>query len=363
MKNLPELPKNAIERYNLKRAGGMQARLLDPTMVSMPENQVRHEEVWEKDAAFLFGTDNRIRYHKYHGELYIKSYRKFKGQSRVRWSHPVDVEAGIRQADHVREAYDPKTGNEVEKTKHVIELVRDLSHYFQQPGLTLLDFGLAATQAADTLVQTGFVDAVKEERQDVVDKIMKAASLDSLSRPNASRSRMILSHVWVDLIHELLVHKMTENKYANIQAKLIREREYERFVLGQTVLHIEEQIRASTGFEDRRSVLELKQFVNQYLGPDVVKLKPYAKKAATARFLIMNTGTKEELEALRKYIGDEADMYYATPTLVQTDKVRRLTQIKKDISQGLEIGDLFLVTPVEEREDALEKYYATHKAG
>lgn len=357
--------KNRIERKVLKRAGGMQAQLIDPTTVFIPENQVRHQEVWNKDTVFLFTTDNRIRYNKFTGDLFIKSYRKVNGQSRVRWSHPVDLEAGIRQADHVREAYDRKTGVEVEKTKGAIGLVRDLSVEFQESGLTPLEIRLMSEKAAATLTDLGFVDAVKEEKQLVVEKIMKAATLDSRTRVNSSRSRMILSNVWVDLIHELLVEKMTENKYASIQAKLIREREFERFVLGQTVSYIDEQARSSSGFENRRSVLELKQFVKKYLSSDVVKLQPYARVAAISRFLIMNTGTAEELDALRRFIGDDADMYYGTKPfmdLEKPEKTNRLTGVKQKIIQIGEIGELFLHTKTDERDAALEAYYASHKA-
>lgn len=363
----PPNKKHGIERKVLKRAGGMQGRLIDPTTVYVPENPVRHQEVWNKDTAFVFTTDDRVRHNKYTGDLFIKSYRNVNGKSLVRWSHPVDVEAGIRLADHVKEAYDSATGREVERTKGAISLVKDLSVDFQKPGLAPLDIQLMSEEAAATLAKLGFIDAVKEEKLDVVKKIMRAAALDSKTRVNGPRSRMILSHVWVDLIHELLVEKMTGNKYTSIKAKLIREREFERFVLDQTVSHIDEQTQTSSSFEDRRSVLELKHFVAKYLSSDVVKLKPYSQVAAISRFLLMTTGTQAEFDLLRKYIGDKADAYRNTkpltdPSLDRADKIIVLADVRKKIIECAEIGELFLHTETAKREEALEQYHATHKA-
>lgn len=291
-------------------------------------------------------------------------YRNINGGSRVRWSKPEDLEAGIRQADHVREVYDPKTGKEVEKTKLVISLVRDLSVHMQKEILFPLDIQLMAEKSANTLMQAGFIDAQKERRQEVVAKILKAASLDSQHRVNSPRSRLILSHAWVDLIRELLVSKMTENKYASIGAKLIREREFERFLLSQVASHIGLLTQPGNSFEAARNIAELKFFVRQYLSKDIMRLKPYASLAATSRFLILNTGTQDELNTLRNYIGDKADMYYGTPPFTQLsfgDQTKRLGGIKKNIEQSLDIGELFLYTKTSERANALEGYYNEKK--
>lgn len=352
---------NNVERHILKRAHGLQATLIDPSLVSVPENWARHEEVWGKNVDFTFPADKRVRHHKYEGKLFIKSYRKIKNINRVRWSRLEDIEAGVRQADHIIDAYDPEGGKEVGKTKQVIELVKDLSKDFQQSGLTHMDIRLIAEKGALGLLQAGFINAQRSQRLEIADKITRAAQLDSKTRVNSSRSRLILSHVWVDLIRELLVGRVTEDKYTSIQAKLIREREFERFLLGQVVAHIDGLSGKTESFEDPRRLQEIKAFAREYLSPQMVKLKPYARMAAISRFLIVNTGTAEELDALRKYIGDEADMYAGTPALTsqnlsREERIRRLGGIKTMIEEGLEIGELFLHTKSEDRKEALEQY-------
>ncbi len=344
--------KHGIERHNLRRAGGMQGRLIDPNLVIGEENKARSDEVRHVDIKYLFPTDNRIRYHKYNGDVYLKSYRKVKSRSLVRWSKLVDLEAAIRLSGHVIEAYDPKTGKEIEKTRTAISLVRSLSIRLQRSGLFPMDMQLMAEDAALELTQAGFINAQKEEKQKTVEKVMKAARLDSVNRVNPSRSRLILSHAWVDLIRELLIGKMTENKYVSIQAKLIRERELERFVLLQTASYIDELTRGQSSFEESRSAVEFKQFARQFLSNEVVKLKPYSRVAATARFLIMNTGTEEELEKLRKYIGDDAGMYRGTPPLTKLareEQQKRLRGIKMEIVNILQEGEANLHIKTSER--------------
>lgn len=352
--------KNNIERKILQRAGGMQGGLFDVNLTYPPENIVRNTEVWDKNVDFLFPGDDRVRYHRFTGDAFFKSFRN----GRVRWSKPIDIENGIRLANHVQEAYDPKTGREVEKTKQVISLVRDLSISFQKQGLVPLDIQLMAVEAGEKLAGTGFVNAEKESKQEIVGKIVRAASLDSKARVNSARSRLILSHAWVDLIKELLVGKVIENKYGSIGAKFVREREFERFVLSQVNSHIDELLRVSSSFEDRRNIRELKAFAARYLSRDVIKLKPYSVVAATSRFLIMNTGSKEELDMLKKYIGEDAGMYYGTTPFTKLDKekqISRLKGVKSMIREGLDIGELFLHTKTSERSVALEQYYSQKK--
>ena len=350
---------NNLERHVLKRAKSLQHRLIESEQVFVSENADRQREAFGQHTAFLIPGDDRIRHHRYKGELFLKSYRKVNKQANVRWSKPEDVEAGIRMADHVREAYDPQTGREIEKTHQVVALVHSLSVAMQQEGVKPLDMQKMAEDAASQLTEAGFINAQKDSRVDTVEKIMRAANLDSRKRVNTPRSRMIVSHVWVDLIRELLVGKMTENKYSRIGAKLIREREFERFLMFQTLAHIAEMDGVTSSFEDARSSRELKMFIGRYLSRDVIKLKPYAKMAARVRFLIMNTGTEEELSQLRQYIGEEADMYRGTPPFTKLegpDKKRRLQGVRQSLVEGLEVAELFLHTETSKREQALENY-------
>lgn len=353
---------NKIERHILRRAGGMQGRLFDPDIKANPENVTRHAEVWRDDVSYLFPGDDRVRWNTYTGELFLRSSRQRKGEQVIRWSKPLDLENGIRMAGRVSESYDPKTGKEMLKIKDAIQLIKGLSQSFQKPGLRSLEMDAFAKEAVDRLSQLGFVSAVNAEKQKIAEQILKAGSRDVLNRVNPARSRLILSNVWVDLIHELLVGKVTENKYASVGAKLTREREFERFVLAQVTSHIEGLLRTPTSFEDKKNIQDFKVFVRQYLGNDVVRLKPYAKIAAVTRFLVMNTGTKAEHDLLKKYIGEEAEMYYGTKPfteLSQKEREARLKGIRFIIQEELELAEILLHTKTEDRARVIEE----HKKG
>lgn len=62
--------KNKVETHILKqRAQGIQGQLIDPTQVFIPENVVRHEEVWNSNVEYLIPGEKRIRYNKFKGDL------------------------------------------------------------------------------------------------------------------------------------------------------------------------------------------------------------------------------------------------------------------------------------------------------
>lgn len=342
MNEVPGPNKHNIERGVLKkRAGpGLQDRIFNGESSIEPENPDKSREVIGFPR--LFSSDHRIRYNQ-EGDVFIVSYRERGEGYLTRWSTYPDIETAIRGAEHVREKYNIPNGEEIGKVRNVIGLVKDLSVNLQERGIAPLDMRSMAEYAAEALVQSGFDTAVKPKKIQIMEKIMSATDLDKRNRVNPSRSRLILSHAWVDLIQELLVGRRIEEKFGSVREKLIRSREFQCFLLSQAVEYIDEAVGQRTGHhEEERTIGELKTFARDYLSSQFINTKPYSQVAAISRFLITHTGTQEELIALSRYIGDNAQIFEGTPRFSHLgggDKKRRLLQISKAITGVLKDGE------------------------
>lgn len=353
--------RHKIETSVLKKRAGrrLQHRVPDSKAFIVPEDPEKSEYVLQQPR--LFPRDHRIR-HNPEGEVFIVSYRgkaKKKEEqqpgkvSLIRWSRYSDIETAIRGAEHVRKKYDiPNNGEAIGNIRNVIDLVKDLSLELQQRGVTDIGMGLMSTKAGEVLLQNGYDTAVKPGKIKIFEQIMSATNLDSLDRVNPSRSRLILSHVWIDLIQELLVGRRVEEKYKTVREKLIRSREFQRFLLSQAAAYIDESVSQRTGHhEEERTTGELKTFAREYLSSHFINTMPYSQVAAVSRFLIVHKGTPEEVITLSKYIGEDAQMFEGTPRLSQLDgreRKRRLSQISILIKRVLKEGEEALTPKKEE---------------
>lgn len=347
MSEIPGPTPNNIERGVLKKRSGtaLATRVFGNKPYIEPENPAKSREV--RDLPSLIPNDHRIRFNP-QGDVYIVSYRKKPQETtpRSRWGKYKDIEAAIRGAGYVREAYGMGSGEEIGKVRKVIDLVKGLSSDLQKRGVTPLDMGLMAQDAAAALVKSGFDTAVKFEKRQILEKIMSATNLDRQNRVNPSRSRLILSHAWIDLIQELLVGQRIEDKYGSVRAKLIRSREFQRFLLSQAASYIEDAATLRRGdHEEGRTIRELKAFAQRYLSNQFINTKPYSQVAAVSRYLIMTTGTPLEKQNLAKYIGEDAVIYDVLPMSRLTPELRkrRLAGIKGRIERVLEDGEVALV--------------------
>lgn len=335
---------NNVERSVLK--GRMRSGLQQPLVAIVSENPERSFQA--QYLPRLFPTDDRVKWDN-EGNVWIVSYRskdKVKDVDYERWGIYKDVEAAIRGTGYVAEAYG-KDGERSTNVKNVITQVRDLSRSFQRPGITLLEINQMAQVAATTLVENNYDTAVKPEKQEVVKKIMEAVRVDKLDRVNPSRSRLILSHAWVDLIQELLIDQRIEDKYSALRSALIRSREFQRFLLEQAAAYLEDAVTLRRGdYEEARTIRELKIFARRYLSNHFINTKPYSRVAAKSRFLIVHTGTQKEIGSLSGYIGNDAEIYKGTPQLSQLDgrdRKKRLSQISTAIKEVLKEGEDALV--------------------
>lgn len=335
-----EVHHNRIERHVLKaRAGTAEERLNKKKADIEAKNRERDLEIGSHPR--LFPGDYRIR-HSPTGEVYVRTYRT-KEKIRPIWLPYPDIETAIRASEHIMEKYEIPDGNEIGKVRNVIGLVKDLSSELQQRGVTEIGMGLMSTKAGEVLAENRYDTAVGPGKKKILEQIMSATNLDSLDRVNPSRSRLILSHVWIDLIQELLVGRRVEEKYRTVREKLIRSREFQRFLLSQAAAYIDEAVSQRVGHhEEEMTTRELKTFAREYLSNHFINTMPYSRVAAISRFLIMHTGTSEEVMALSKYIGEDAQMFEGTPRLSQLDgreRKRRLSQISVAIKRILEEGE------------------------
>lgn len=364
-------PEFALEREVLKRGKGLLRQMDDQAVLFVDSNIASSMEAESHDP--LFPGDKRIRA-SLAGDIYFISYRSTSRMNalfvdlpegndtkieKVIWAKSTDVESGIRRSSHIAAKYEPGTGETILNIQEVIQRIHDLSQEYHRSGITEEERQKMAEETAEVLVRTGFANATKPEKVRIMDKVLAAGQRDVLQRINPPRSRMILSNVWIDLTKELIEGRYAKEKYKSIHAKLIRERELERFFLSQVherINQIDEEREGSREIETEIS--DIQNFTHQYLNPNQIRVKPYSRAAAIVRFDLFGDGAapafdengevdrqkmNPHLTILSKYIGsDEAQIYKGTPhfkSLSIKDRISRLKGAAFTIEEALNEGE------------------------
>lgn len=357
------MPTNRIERHILKQGGGLQAEMEFEPTIYMAENEERSREV--AGLQNLLPFERRMRYDQ-QGDIFVRSSppkrtqpdmfpyivrKKSPRVAYVRWSKLGTIETAIRQASHIAEQYG-KSGETTKSTLTVVDTLKGLTQAYQQSNVDEEARLQLEVETAAILEQTGYANATKPEKQGIATQIVSAAKRDSKERINRSRSRLILSHVWIDVSRELIVGRKAGEKYSTLRELLLRERALERFCLEQTEERIENILSIRQGSPELEGLMrDLKLFVYTYNSGEYVKVKPYSRAAAITRFALFGDGQKQDdvtgissdVRKLAQFLGMEEALRYSGAEhftkLSPEAQRRRLRLVQNEIAEALEKGE------------------------
>lgn len=304
----------------------------------------------------------KIKYNDENGMLYVLYYPPIAGKpvneqvAQREWREFDDVESALRAETKVRGLYDKSEGDVAERTKKVIRLVSLLARRFEGR-VTEEELSDMEVFAAKVLVEEKFANAVKEEKQEVVHKVLSAARKDILGRINEPRSEMILGHARVDLVRERIVEEITHEAHKSVVETLLRERAVERFLLSEAADYAEHvsQLKPGIGTPLKKGIEGIEDFFRRYMSHEVIRLKPYSDIAVESRFLVIGrAANKIDQAILKDYLGEEAASILLSHNprqlrLMTPDMARaRLAGIGNRIRSVLDLGDTNLL-PEEKR--------------
>lgn len=306
--------------------------------------------------------DNRVRYRRPKGELFIKRYRDTgvrmdltEGESAQlefdtakfvegKWARVPDAETAIRYCDHIADGYDKSHGTQTLSVLAINRLIHDLSRELQADPSVRLQASELEERAVRALVAQGYDRAVSFDKIFMANEIVRALQKDSMGRENPSRGRIILANVRPRLTKMLLGNENKRNKYRYLGAILYRERERERFALSQVSSSIKDLGSMSRrDFQSELSENAVRSGARDLISPEFIKIAPYVQVAAEARFLMTSRRTQEDIQRLGGYVGyDRAQELAELPSyydLQPHERRQRLSEIAESIDQELEFAD------------------------
>ncbi len=365
--------RTAARRREIQIMGGN--RTMDKRMDAEPYRMVE-EEPANQDIEYFprLADDKRIRVNRLTGKLYISAFREpgkrnvtgliteentiFKrGQnpeaiSLRRWNTYPDIETAIRGMEHVFDKYDRQDGEEVDKTKRAVLVMRAVLKEFRTGAMTEERLSELSEMTARELVNAGFVDAEKLIKQKILDQLMLAAGTDSLDRMNPLISRTRIASAWLKTTHELLFAKRVREKYSYLYTLLSAERDLERFHLEQMIRGIDNLLeRGFRNREIRRSIFSLEGFSRRYLGLRI-PASPYRGASMLAHVMLFGARFEAQRQIAREYAGEEGEALLDLPSIVSVyhddrrmaierweEIADRLDSAKARLSVALQVGE------------------------
>ncbi|OGK13799.1 hypothetical protein A3H80_01285 [Candidatus Roizmanbacteria bacterium RIFCSPLOWO2_02_FULL_37_19] len=268
----------------------------------------------------LFEGETHIRYHPLHGTVILPSYRPLRRgesgvdpervigargekpretQARLRLSEYSDVETAIRGCLHVLETVGRKRGTQVHNVTAIARHIAAVVHEFSVPGMTVERVEELAGQTQEVIGATGYIAALKPNKQRIAEKMFAALEPDSLGRPiNNLRTTVMLASAWT-LSHEENIHaSLAQVKWERFLTTLIASRGIYRHSLERmkdTLVH-HLQLEPNNGgvlvparaqlppSEVPHIVTDIARVSRERLYPFQIKLAPYRQAGLAASY-------------------------------------------------------------------------------
>lgn len=350
-----------IEVKILKGQKSLASRMQNELAIIEHENPQNSVKI-ERFPTLISDDEKRVRFNPFTGVIYIASFREgqplptSEGSIKVinkRYSSYPDIETAIRGVGHIIDKNKRVDGQEVENTKKVVVLMRNLISDFRSGKINKDNIGDFADKTAKTIEEAGLLGADKNIKQQLKDQLSLATQPDRLGRFNPLISRTRLASAFLKTTRELLFAKLVREKYSYFYAKLSSERDMERFYLEQAVKSIDDILGQGLKNKEYESYLwALVEYGKRYFTPEEIKVNPYRGSALAVNALlsgIRKEGREERM--LKFYFKDEAnEILAARPihqilrdvNLSQEDKrqqvLGRLANAREKLSNALKDG-------------------------
>ncbi len=367
----PERPTDAIERaIVLQTHKDIPGKIAGEKTITFPHDAMTNAEIYQLpelgDPRIRHSEDGKVFVRRFSGKKIQVSLPNFSQRDELGfdsvsiaeslWMRSPDVETAIRQARHIADSYDRKTGSETLSLLGIHRAMRGIAIELQKTHTARVSMEELEELAAKALVENGFDNVRSTDKLLVKQIILNAVKKDRIGRDNPSRTRLMLAHLYPQITKMLLGNEQKANKYRYLEGVLYGERERDRFPFQQFSQEIKRLENMGERNKEAATLANTaRRKMYSQIKPQRIHTSPYVQMGAQVRYLLFGKNTDADINILAKYIGrekaEEAREIRTYYELNPLERRTRLLEISSVIDNALTLAD----SKLQETDDFWEK--------